>query len=188
MKPVKKLAIDAGHGLGNVRPGKVDPGASFGGHTEAAIVLAYAKTLKHYAALEGIVVHMINTGEDENPVGGRDEQAELAGCDKYLSIHCNAGPTASKGTETLYRDSRDTVFAAIIQKATVQSLKLKDRGLKPETVSPHGRLAVFDFDNGETALVELGFLTNAGDLAAILDEDNRRAWAQAVIGGLSRIK
>ncbi|MES2465199.1 MAG: N-acetylmuramoyl-L-alanine amidase, partial [Armatimonadota bacterium] len=136
-----------------------------------------------FAEQEGVSVFMLNTGQDENPVGGRDEQAERAGCSHYLSIHCNAGPASSRGTETLYRDSNDILLAAKVQKATVQSLRLRDRGLKPETVSPHGRLAIFDFD-GQAALVELGFITNNTDRAAILSDENRKLWARAVVEGL----
>lgn len=181
-----KLAIDAGHGLGNVRPGKVDPGASANGHTENTIALSYAKTLKFYAELEGIGVFMVNTGQDENPVGGRDEQAERAGCTHLLSIHLNAANSkAAKGTMTLYRDSTDMLFAAKAQRATVQSLKLKDLGVKPESISPHGTLAVFGFD-GPACLIELGFITNSADLAAILKDENRKLWAQAVIEAISK--
>lgn len=178
---IKKLAIDAGHGLGNVKSGNVDSGAVGGGVREADIALQYARTLKHYCELAGVPVFMVNTGQDENPVSGRDEQAELAGCSHFLSIHCNAGPDLARGTETLYRDMRDMVFAALIQRATVQSLRLNDRGLKPETVSPHGRLAVFSFDNGPTALVELGFISNAGDRAVLLSDEKRKDWAQAIV-------
>lgn len=180
-----KLAIDAGHGLGNVRPGKVDPGASANGHTENTIALDYAKTLKFYAQQAGIDVFMVNTGQDENPVGGRDEQAERAGCTHFLSIHLNAGGKAAKGTMTLYRDSTDMLFAAKAQRATVQSLKLKDLGLKPETISPHGALAVFGFD-GPACLIELGFITNSADLAAILKDENRKLWAQSVIEAIGK--
>lgn len=180
---ITRLAIDAGHGLSNVRKGQTDPGATANGQTEAAIVLAYAKTLKFYAEQAGLPVFMVNTGLDENPVGGRDEQAEAAKCSAYLSIHCNAGPKSTRGTETLYRDHNDMLFAAKVQKATLQTLKLRDRGLQPETVSPHKRLAVFDFD-GEAALVELGFISNTGDLAAILSDANRKQWAQAVVSAI----
>lgn len=179
-----KLAIDCGHGMGNARPGVYDSGAAAGGVTEADVALQIGETVKFYCLQAGIACHMIRTGRaDANPVGGRDEEAERAGCTHFLSIHLNAGPASATGTETLYRDKTDMLFAAKVQKAALDAWGLKDRGLKPETASQHSRLAVFDF-NGPCCLLETGFVTSAKDRAALLSRENRIEFARAVVAAL----
>jgi N-acetylmuramoyl-L-alanine amidase len=180
-----KLAIDAGHGMGNRKAGVYDPGAVAAGETEAGIVMDWAETLKFYCLQAGINVFMIRTGAtDANPVGGRDEQAERANCSHYLSLHCNAaGAVAATGTETLYRDRTDMLWAAKVQKAALGALRLADRGLKPESSGQHSRLAVFDFD-GPCALCELGFITNPMDRQVLLARSNRIEFAIAVVEAL----
>jgi N-acetylmuramoyl-L-alanine amidase len=182
-----KVALDAGHGMGNRRRGQYDPGAVSGGYAEADIVMAWVETAKFYLLKNGIEVFLVRGGRsDENPVGGRDEQAEAANADLFLSFHCNAAASAgASGTETFYRDSRDRVLAALVQNCAVDTLGTRDRGLKFERSSQHNTLAVFDFD-GPACLLEIGFITNPSDRARMLDRDYRIAFADCLAMALKK--
>ena len=116
-------------------------------------------------------------------MGGRDEQAELAECTHFLSLHMNAASAAATGTETFYRDRNDMLFAAKVQQAALAAMGLRDRGLKPEHASQHPRLAIFDFD-GPCALLEIGFITNAKDREKAMKRESRIAFATAFLASL----
>jgi N-acetylmuramoyl-L-alanine amidase len=183
---VKRLAVDAGHGRDNRGIGKgYDPGAVAGGVAEADVALAWALTLRWVLSRKGIAVWMTRDDDrDPDPVSTRDDRAEAAGCDRFLSIHCNAANGKATGTETFYRDSRDEMWAAIVQDAAIDALGLKSRGLKSEASSQHKRLAVFDFD-GPCCLLEIGFIDNAADRARMLSRDVRLAFAEGLAAELT---
>lgn len=176
-----KLAIDPGHGMGNVSS-KYDPGATAGGLEEADIALAWGLTLKWVAEQSGLPVFMTRDDDtDVTPVGQRDDRANAAGCTHFLSLHCNAaGPTAT-GVETFYRD--DKTWAASVQQAILGATGLRDRGLKTEGASQHARLAVLNF-KGQACLVELGFISNSGDRKKLTSRDARLAFARSVVKSL----
>jgi N-acetylmuramoyl-L-alanine amidase len=184
-----KLCIDPGHGMSNTRSGVFDSGATAGGVREADIALAWGLTLKAEAAAVGIPVWMTRyDNDDPDPVGTRDDRAKAAGCTHFIAIHCNdADSPAATGVETYYRDDADHALAAIVQAAALAATGLRTRGLKPEGDSQHNKLAVFSFP-GPCALVEIGFITNAGDRAKMLSRNVRIAFADAVIGGLRAVQ
>ena len=180
-----KLAIDAGHGMGNRTPGVYDPGAVYGDITEAEIALAWALTIKYFATQAGIECFLIRSGDtDSNPVGGRDNQAVAAGCTHFLSIHVNAG--GGTGPETYYRGEANKPWARLIQASVVGASKAKDRGLKLESSSQHSHLAVLNFP-GPACLHELGFIDSAKDRAYMMDSQCRKKAAMAYVAGLLKV-
>jgi N-acetylmuramoyl-L-alanine amidase len=168
------LCVDAGHGQSNARPGVFDPGAVAGQQTEAEIVFAYAQALVAELGRRGLaVVQTRPLVGSPAPVGQRSAAAQRAGATAMLSLHMNAAASSlAKGTETLYSNSQ--AFASAMQRATLTSMGLRDRGVKQRT-----DLAVLRFP-GPAALIELGFISNALDLGAVLDPLRRQAWVQAV--------
>lgn len=160
-----RVAIDAGHGLSNRKPGVFDPGAVSGSLRESDVTLLWAKEL--VMAFRRISIPVFETRPTEHtaaPVGSRDELAEDARCTHFISIHVNDADSASAtGVETLYRD--DERFASKIQNALLAGLQLRDRGVKQRT-----DLAVLNF-TGQAALIELGFIKNAGDVERFTDPD-----------------
>lgn len=176
-----KIAIDPGHGMSNRKSGLYDPGAVAFGVAEADIALAWALTGKWMLTQAGIGVWLTRDDDsDPTPVSSRDDRAEAAGCDRFLSIHCNsAGPEAT-GTETFYRDPADRIWATVVQQGALRALGLRNRGLKTEEQSQHSRLAVFDFD-GPACLLELGFIDNPTDRARMQDRNRRIEFWQHII-------
>lgn len=87
--------------------------------------------------------------------------------DIIFDIHFNSSPSAeSTGTEVLISNvagSLSKKLAAEILTANVDVLNLKSRGLKTESESARGRLAVLN-KRGLAALTEVCFITNVQDL------------------------
>jgi N-acetylmuramoyl-L-alanine amidase len=181
-----KLCFDPGHGLGNKRAGVYDPGAVAGGLSEADVVLQYALAIKFVFAqkLEGtgrsvddVVFLTRDERSDVTPVGRRDEMAQAAGCTHFVSLHLDAG--GGTGTTTFFRDQRDRDFADRVHPEIVEALELRNRGVKPESETRVGRLAVLDF-RGPACLVELGFVDSASDREKLLRRTSRLLVAEAL--------
>lgn len=175
------LAIDPGHGLGNSKSGVLDSGAVAAGHRECDIALDWALALNWVAKKKGLKTFMTRkSNEDSAPLSHRVRRAHDAGCTHFLSLHLNSAGILASGTETLFRDAIDRKFALVVHSAAVNVLGRKDRGLKPESASPRGRLAVFAFQ-GPCCLSELGFITNPTDRNLLLQRQKRVAYAELLI-------
>jgi len=173
------IILDPGHGMGNRRAGRYDPGACAGGATEAAIALDWVNELRAILLARNVVVVRTRVdATDPAPVGKRAAIASEYGGDIMLSIHCNAANGAANGTETFYRGAENKAKAARINLAVVNSLRTLSRGIKVESDSQHARLAVMSFQ--PCFLLELGFIDNASDRAKMLDPDLRRLACDAL--------
>lgn len=160
---MKKVCIDAGHGMSNKRAGVFDSGCERGNTREADIVLSYAQKLAVELRRIGVDVWM--TREDwmkEVPVGLRARNAEKAGCEIFVSIHVNDADGNPTGTETLWRRESSLGLANGCQQALLKAFGLRDRGIKFRD-----DLAVLKF-KGVAVLLELGFI--GSDMGAIMDE------------------
>lgn len=168
-----KLALDAGHGLGNRTPGVFDPGAVANGHREAAIALQWAVSGEFLLEPKGIDVFLTRTDQSGNtPVGKRDDLAKAEGCTHFISIHCNAANGNASGVEVFYRDAIDKAFASVVLDCLVKATGLPNRGMKAESSSQHSRLAVLDFAP-PACLIEIGFIDNPKDLKVITSRETR---------------
>ena len=123
---------------------------------------------------------------DEAPVGSRDEMAEKAGCDVFISVHCNAG--GGTGVETYYRGPDDLPLARMVNNALIGATGGKNRGTHKESDSQPPRLAIMDF-NGPCCLCEAGFIDNgAKDRKWLTDRNVRITFWKAVGAGLKAVK
>lgn len=175
-----KIWIDAGHGMSNREVGRYDPGACANNRTEAEIALEWALTGKWVLEQAGIETYLTRDDDrDSSFVGSRAANAMQARCTHGISLHMNAGVPQANGTETFYRDSRDVGLAGTVQAVALSVLKTRDRGLKTEGQSQHSRLAVMDF-TPPNCLLEIGFITNLGDLKRATDRASRIAFWQGI--------
>lgn len=189
---MKTLAIDAGHGQDNRKPGVFDPGAVAGGKRESDLAWALLETLRYVATNEYAtdikIVLTRDTPTETAPVGGRDNEATREGADFFLSLHWNASDRQeATGTETFYRGAEDLDWARAVLNATVSAFGLRCRGTKTESESQHTRLAVLDFP-GPACLLEVGFITNPADVERVTSEASRprrMAWARAILDYVS---
>lgn len=166
-----RVCLDPGHGMSNRRPGVFDPGCTHteGGRTflESDIVLRWAFALREQLIARGAIVFMTRENAvSPTPVGSRAPAATRERCDCLVSIHVNdADSDSAHGIETLWRHDNQRAFAVELQEALLDGLGLRDRGVKERD-----DLAVLSFPK-KAALLELGFIANDTDRAAITDED-----------------
>lgn len=191
-----KIAIDAGHGMSNRKDGVYDPGAVWNGVEEADITLQWALTGKWVLTQQGIACYLIRDDDsDQAPVWERNDWAEEMECTRYISLHCNASSNAPhvSGTETYARFTETTgrnnyEWAKAVNDSCVEVLQSKDRGVKTESESQHSRLAVLDFKNGPSCLLEIGFITNPIEATLMLQRKARIAFWKKLAQYLATIK
>jgi N-acetylmuramoyl-L-alanine amidase len=176
-----KIAIDAGHGMGNRRRGRYAPGAcrTHDGkqYQEADFALAYALSLNYFCKEAEIPRFLTRATKDHHcPVWRRRILAENADCTHFISFHVNAASSFARGTETLCRDpDKDLPFAQDIQDAVRGALGFRNRGIKDRD-----DLAVLKFD-GPAALVELGFINNYDEITYLARRATRILVATAIV-------
>lgn len=175
----KTVCIDPGHGMSNKAPGRFDPGACAGGLEEARIAMDWANELRAILQVRGhkVIRTRINNSE-ACPIGERAWSASKYGSDVMISIHCNAATGSATGTEVIYRGSNNLVMATALSKAVSGTLGIRDRGPKLEADSQHKRLAVMSFQ--PCFLIELGFIDNPKDAAALIDPQKRLEACSAI--------
>jgi len=178
------VILDPGHGMGNRKSGRYDPGAVSNGVTEAEIVMQWANELRDILRARKIAV--IRTRVDSKDPCSISERARIAkryGGTIMISLHCNAHDGTASGTETFYRGESNKAFAMRLNQAVCAGLGTKSRGVKTEGQSQHATLAVMSFQ--PCFLIELGFIDNAGDRTKMLDADKRKATCLAIADLLS---
>ena len=170
--------------MSNRKPGVFDPGAVSNGVREADIVMDWANEIRAFLRCAGFkVIRTRINSDDPAPVSERATIAKEFGGDILLSLHCNAATGTAHGTETFYRGEANRKKAEAINKAVVDALGTKDRGVKLEAASQHKRLAVMAFQ--PCFLVELGFIDNSEDRAKMLDPELRAKACEALANVLT---
>lgn len=162
-----KICIDAGHG------GK-DPGAveKVNGvwHREKDYNLKIALELKPILEAAGYEVTLTRSSDVFVYPSARLRFALLREADVFVSIHCNSSDNPqAHGMEVLYRDEENDKFLAdpIYVSLLAAFPELAGRGVKDDEVDLHRRLAVFGDFLLPACLVEVGFISNEGDLDVI---------------------
>ena len=179
-----KIYIDQGH-----HPQNPPPGAVGNGYREQDLTYAVGQELAAILAAEGYEVRLSRPTPDTqlgtsnaSSLAARVEEANRFGADYFISLHANAStdPSAS-GTESLvYRiPSTAATLGASIARSVSEATGLRDRG-----VTPRPNLYVLRRTAMPAVLVELGFITNAGDAALLADEP--QLFALGVANGLTR--
>lgn len=177
------VILDPGHGMSNRKPGAYDPGACSGKSEEATIAMEWANQLREILQKQGHkVVRTRKDRFDAAPVSARAGIAKEFGGEIMLSLHCNAATGTASGSECIHRGEANKAKAAAISKACSMALDIKDRGPKVEADSQHAHLAVMSFQ--PCFLLEIGFIDNAGDLSAMLDDVKRNAACEAIAKAL----
>lgn len=174
-----RIIVDAGH------TDQVDPGAVANNTTEHAEVvlvgIALVNTLKSLQEFKAYTIELVPTNltlvEKVSWINARNGSGDYT-----VSLHLNSAATSTAtGTETFYLGGNEESKAKslTLQQGVVQYLGLADRGVKGDTENRHGRLAIIRDVKGWSFLIELGFITNTGDLNAV-----RSKAANAVVAGL----
>ncbi|MBY0397101.1 MAG: N-acetylmuramoyl-L-alanine amidase, partial [Thermoleophilia bacterium] len=90
------IVLDPGHG-------GIDPGTEYGGTTEAAVALTFARELADMLRRAGMTVEMTRTEDVFVPLETRISVARAAGADTFLSLHADALAEGEASGATVYR-------------------------------------------------------------------------------------
>lgn len=184
-----KVFINPGHDL-DYDSGAVSPRT---GLRECEVAAHVGALVKHYLEAAGCTCKLMQSDNLAPTSTGRSRYADRQGptvtetandwdADIFVSIHCNSAEADEAcGTETFAYDldarREGEKLATCIQDQIVDALNTVDRGVKANP-----KLFVLRYTAMPAVLVELGFISNAGDeeLLATRQDDFARAIARGV--------
>ncbi|MWV42035.1 AMIN domain-containing protein [Paenibacillus sp. HJL G12] len=170
----KVVVIDAGHG-------DQDPGTL--GYTkkkEKDFNLAVAQKVGQLLANEPNIDFVLTRSDDT--FLKLEERARIANdlnADVFVSIHANsAGSTAASGSETYYQRDASKALASVMHKYLVKATGLPDRGVR------YGNYHVIRETKMPAVLLEVGYMSNPKDEAALFSESLQNSVAQGIVNGI----
>ena len=166
-----KICLDAGHGG--------DTGARGHGLIEDRLALDFVTRVGHHLRAKGVETVLTRTGADFVTLQARPPKA--AGCDMFVSFHCNAAASPlARGCEILVAegDERSKAKAKVVLDRICAGGAMKKRSVKWDSQSQHRSLYVLrhTYRQMPAMLIELGFLTNVGDVSWL----NSKEWREAI--------
>lgn len=171
-----KICIDPGHS------GPFEPGVCAAGYTEAALNMAIASQLSDLLNDAGYEVVLTRDGNiDHDSLVFRANIANASLADIFVSIHCNgAGNTLAHGVETYCYPGSDEGFrlASLVQTELADLSYAHDRGVK------EANFAVLRLTDMPAILVECGFLTSEEDRNILIDPEQQKRIAAAIVSGI----
>lgn len=173
---MKKIYIDAGHG-------GVQPGAVNGKRKESDDVLRMALKVRDLLKNQDCEVRLSRATDIDVDINDRCKDANNWGADYFLSIHRNAAGASATGNEIwIYSKASSTTEAKAknILNAVCKADGLKNRGVKKGAPS-YSDYGVNRLTNMHSALLELGFISNASDNKAYDAKFNDIALALAKV-------
>ncbi|MGJ9383984.1 N-acetylmuramoyl-L-alanine amidase [Salipaludibacillus sp. CF4.18] len=168
----KVVVIDAGHGGS-------DPGAVAFNAKEKDLVFKVALLVAEQMRDTNIEIVLTRDGDYFIPLSDRANIANGINADLFISIHANAaGSTAAVGIETFWDDSysaaKSKELASITQAQLLKKLGLRNRGVKQSGFN------VIRNSKMPSVLLELGFMTNYGELQKMLTKEFQEDSAEAI--------
>lgn len=176
-KPV--VVLDAGHG------GKASGAVSLLGKLEKTHNLAVIKKAGALLQQEGLVT-VVYTRTNDIDVGlqARVDIAEAARANLFVSVHGNSLPLnypnrqKVNGSETYYSRSESLPLAQIMHKHLVAGTGFKDNGIRSKS------LHVTRETTMPAVLLEVGYLTNPGNEAAMYTTQMQDKLAREIAAGI----
>lgn len=163
---MRKLFLIAGHG------GK-DPGALGNGYVERDLAIELRRLIDLELRRIGVVATL---DPDSNFLGQslRWLRGKFGEKDVLLDIHWNASPSsAATGSEVIVPNvssDYEKAFANALLKP-LTDIGFRNRGVKPESDTARGRLALMN-KNAENLLLEVCFITNPRDMLLYQNSKN----------------
>jgi N-acetylmuramoyl-L-alanine amidase len=186
---LRAIAIDVGHG-------GQDPGAiGLSGVKEKDVVFAFGRQLEKLLKMQlGVNVYLSRDGDYSLDQEGRLKAVARPDVDAYILLHAQGHFSPAVSGIELYIRPDEALGGVSIQAGEVNdSLRLAaetrqallDDGFD---VAPILQAPLLPLGRGDlpTVLVELGYLTNRGDLAILNDNEARQMLARAILAGLSK--
>lgn len=124
-KKTDVFALMTGHGRS--LDGSWDPGCTYGGYTEAALMQNITKTAIRYLRQSGVIVISDSDNANNKNMTECVSWANKAGAKYYMSVHCDYSG-ASAGVYPLYVSSSGKKMAKSIGKSVAKDMKMKYKG------------------------------------------------------------
>jgi N-acetylmuramoyl-L-alanine amidase len=187
-----KIYIDQGHNFSGVGTGAVGNGMR---EQDITFYVGYIlkQKLGHNFDVK-LSRHTLETniGHDRaSAINNRWREANDWGADYFISLHTNAATNENAtGAETFYfrygsqRSIKSQAFAQIINDTYVKETGLRDRGVKPDTLTAIGSIGVLRHTKMPAVLVELAFISSSPYLLDIDILKNYEGMANALVKGI----
>lgn len=171
------IALDAGHG------GK-DQGADNSNVLEKTINLEIAQKVKEILEKSDYRIGMVREDDSFIELKERAEYANVREASVFVSIHCNSSESGEgSGIETYYSEQKteaDRALAEALQEAVISKTNARDR----ETRSAD--YVVLTETKMPSALVEVGFLSDASERKLLQQEEYQKQLAQGIADAILR--
>ncbi len=178
--PVKKtsnkqsIVLDAGHGGS-------DTGAIGGGINEKDITLDVTKRVEKLLLQKGYDVKMTRVDDTYVSLQDRVAISEAHEPDIFVSIHVNSSVRPEiTGVETHYYHQESLQLAQTVHSSFASAVQSPNRGLFKS------KFYVINHTTSPAILVEIGFISNAGERAQLTGEARKEATAQSIANGIQK--
>ncbi|GAA4861279.1 hypothetical protein GCM10023310_45860 [Paenibacillus vulneris] len=171
-----KVVIDPGHG------GKDTGAVSVAKRHEKDFVLSLSKKVNKLLEKES-KIEPVMTREDDTFVelADRVSFANEMKADLFVAIHANsAGKESVAGTETYYYTEQSLPFAKIMHEQLLKSTQFPDRKVK------QNNFYVVKNTTMPSLLLEIGFLTNRSEEAAMFQEEFQDQVAASIVAAIKQ--
>lgn len=177
------VCIDPGHG-------GADPGAVAGGVRESDVVLAHALAIGAALEAAGAAVLYTRTEDVARTLASRARAANDAHAARFVSVHANASASeAPRGFQVFHCRGSEAgeALARRIYDAALPAAGATDwSGVYPDESAACGYRALYVLraTRMPAVLIELGFLTHAGERERLQDPAYRQLLAASVAAGI----
>jgi N-acetylmuramoyl-L-alanine amidase len=177
-----KIALACGHNKAKASMFAVpDQGASYAGRTEYGIT----RELVSQIARKGIPGFEIVVVPEGLGIDARCKYVNgIKNLNMLMEFHLDAATPSAKGCTTYYVSGNDWAQneSREFQREYTRVTGISGRGVKGDMENRWGRLGAIRDVNVFALLVELGFITNASDVAAIIEKG-----AEAISAGIVKM-
>lgn len=179
----KRIVIDVGHG------GKDSGAIGINGIQEKDVVLNVAKEiirLNKSILDDRMDIYLTRYSDTFIALSDRSRLAKALTANVFVSLHCNASPTYSKGIEVYVHNSeklniRQSIALGLsVINESYSKLGFEKRGVKFADFQVLREMTNFC----PSVLAELGFVTNVNEADYFLKPENIRAMALAILEGI----
>ena len=168
----RKIVIDPGHG-------GTDVGAIRGDITEKDITLDVSKRVRDILEKKGYKVEMTRDTDKTVSLQDRVAFSEERHPNIFVSIHVNSSEKPEiTGIETHYYRQESMSLAQTVHASLASNIKSKNRGLFKS------KFYVINHTTAPAILVEIGFISNAGERAELVSNKRKQATAKAIAEGV----
>ncbi|MCJ8014307.1 N-acetylmuramoyl-L-alanine amidase family protein [Paenibacillus sp. KQZ6P-2] len=170
----KVVVIDAGHG--NQDPGTIGYSKTKEKDFNLGVALKVGELLANEPNIDCVLTRSDDTFLE---LKDRARIANDLNADVFISIHANsANSTAASGSETYYQRDASKALANVMHNYLVKATGLSDRGVR------YGNYHVIRETKMPAVLLEVGYLSNPKDEAALFSESLQNSVAQGIVNGI----